>query len=124
MPRARQPLTNGRGSVQDCNNAQYTKGVQMRKTTALTLIAKALTLPLRERMLWMLGDRERCGCEFAPELGVDPSVVSRHLAVLQRAGLVSSRRDGARVLWTLTDPAILRVLEKLTGLVREREAVR
>ncbi len=74
-------------------------------------------------MLRMLADRERCGCEFAPELGLDPSVVSRHLAILQRANLVSSRRDGARVMWSLTDPAILRVLEELSELVREKEAV-
>ena len=35
----------------------------MRQTTALTRIGKALALPVRERMLWMLADRERCGCE-------------------------------------------------------------
>jgi ArsR family transcriptional regulator len=95
----------------------------MRQTTALTRIGKALALPVRERMLWMLADRERCGCEFAPELGLDQSVVSRHFAVLERAGLVSSRRDGARVLWSLADPEILRVLEELSELVREKEAV-
>ncbi len=95
----------------------------MRRKTALTLIGKALMLPVRERMLWMLSDRERCGCEFAPELGLDQSVVSRHLAVLERAGLVSSRRDGPRVMWGLTDPAILQALEELTELVREKEAV-
>ncbi|MCX6092870.1 MAG: helix-turn-helix domain-containing protein, partial [Candidatus Bipolaricaulota bacterium] len=64
-----------------------------------------------------------CGCEFAPELGLDQSVVSRHFAVLERAGLVSSRRDGARVLWSLADPEILRVLEELSELVRDKEAV-
>lgn len=102
---------------------QWANGVRVRKLTALALVGKALSLPLRERMLRMLADRERCGCEFAPELGLDPSVVSRHLAILQRANLVSSRRDGARVMWSLTDPAILRVLEELSELVREKEAV-
>jgi ArsR family transcriptional regulator len=74
-------------------------------------------------MLWMLGEGELCGCEFAPRLGLDPSVVSRHLAALQRAGLIRSRREGVRLMWNLTDPGILRVLDELKELVREKEVV-
>ena len=94
----------------------------MRETMPLTLIGKALSHPLRERMLRLLADGERCGCEFAPELGVDPSVVSRYLAVLERAGLVTSRREGIRVMWQLADPQLLDVLEQLAGLTREKVA--
>jgi len=94
----------------------------MRGTTPLTLIGKALSHPLRERMLWLLADGERCGCEFAPELGVDPSIVSRYFAVLERAGLVTSRRDGVRVMWSLADTELLNVLERLTELTGEKVA--
>ena len=94
----------------------------MRVTTSLTLIGKALSHPLRERMLWLLADGERCGCEFAPELGVDPSIVSRYFAILERAGLVTSRRDGVRVMWSLVDPEILDVLERLAKLTGEKVA--
>ncbi len=94
----------------------------MRETTPLTLIGKALSHPLRERMLWLLADGERCGCEFAPQLGVDPSVVSRYLAVLERAGLVTSRREGVRVMWQLADAQLLGVLEQLAELTREKVA--
>ena len=94
----------------------------MRETTPLTLIGKALSHPLRERILWLLADGERCGCEFAPELGVDPSVVSRYLAVLERAGLVTSRREGVRVMWQLADAQLLDVLEQLAELTREKVA--
>jgi DNA-binding transcriptional ArsR family regulator len=94
----------------------------MRETNSLTLVGKALAHPLRERMLWMLGDGERCGCEFAPELGVDPSIVSRYLGTLERAGLVASRRDGVRVMWQLADPQLLEVLELLAALTREKVA--
>ena len=59
---------------------------------------------------------------IAPELGVDPSVVSRYLAVLERAGLVQSRRDGVRVMWSLADPEILDVLDRLATLTGERVA--
>ena len=94
----------------------------MREGTRLTLIGKALSHPLRERMLWLLADGERCGCEFAPELGVDPSIVSRFFALLERAGLVTSRRDGVRVMWSLADPELLEVLERLASLAGERVA--
>ena len=92
----------------------------MRETNSLTLVGKALAHPLRERMLWMLGDGERCGCEFAPELGVDPSIVSRYLGTLERAGLVTSRREGVRVIWQLANPLLLEVLEQLAELTREK----
>lgn len=94
----------------------------MRETAPLTLVGKALAHPLRERMLWLLADGERCGCEFAPELGVDPSVVSRYLAVLERAGLVTSRREGVRVMWKLVDPQLLDVLAQLAELTGEKVA--
>jgi ArsR family transcriptional regulator len=92
----------------------------MRETTPLTRIGKALSHPVRERMLWMLGEGERCGCEFAPELDIDASMVSRYLGVLERAGLVTSRREGVRVMWRLADPELLEVLERLAELTRER----
>ena len=88
----------------------------MGRLTPLTPIAKALSHPLRERMLRLLADGERCGCEFAPELGVDPSIVSRSFAMLEQAGLVTSRRDGVRVLWSLRDPEILETLDQLVEL--------
>ncbi len=94
----------------------------MRESAPLTLIGKALSHPLRERMLRALADGERCGCEFAPLLGVDPSVVSRSFSLLERAGLVMSRRDGVRVMWRLVDPALPELLDELVEVTRERVA--
>ncbi len=87
-------------------------------------IGKALAHPVRVKMLRLLADGERCGCEFAPILQIDPSVVSRYLAVLSRAGLVASRRDGVRVMWRLTDPSVLDVLEHMEALAATREVAR
>ena len=86
-------------------------------------IAKALAGPVRMRILRILEEGERCGCELVPLLDLDPSVVSRHLAVLSRAGLVESRRDGVRVLWRLANPEIPALLRCLGNLTCEKEAV-
>jgi DNA-binding transcriptional ArsR family regulator len=93
-------------------------------TSRVVKIGKALAHPARVRILVMLQEGELCGCEFTPSLCLDPSVVSRHLSTLSQAGLVSSRRDGVRVMWSLCAPAVVGHLECLVALTEEREAVR
>ena len=92
----------------------------MSQTDRIAEVAKALAHPTRVLMLQILEQGERCGCEFAPELELDPSVVSRFLGTLARAGLVTSRREGVRVLWRLTDSGILEALDQLVSLTQER----
>jgi len=99
-----------------------TKTAMERATLELAAIGKALAHPARVELLRLLADGERCGCEFVPVLGLDPSVVSRHLAVLARAGLIVSRRDGVRILWRLARPDLPRVLSCLAQLECEKES--
>jgi len=94
------------------------------RATPLSLVGKALSHPIRIEMLKMLADGELCGCEFAPKLEMDPSVVSRYLGLLERAGLIVSRRDGVRVMWRVASSEILELLNQLTDLVRAKETVR
>lgn len=96
----------------------------MSSESRIAEIGKALAHPARVRMLRLLADGERCGCEFAPILQIDPSVVSRYLAVLARAGLVASRRDGVRVMWRLIDSSVLDILQQVEDLAATREGAR
>ncbi|GAB4305275.1 MAG: hypothetical protein Kow0097_03440 [Candidatus Bipolaricaulota bacterium] len=89
---------------------------------ALSTIGKALAHPARVELLGLLAEGERCGCEFVPVVGRDPSVVSRHLAVLARAGLIVARRDGVRMMWRLASPDLPRVLSCLARLRCQRGA--
>ncbi len=98
--------------------------VKMTNESRIAEIGKALAHPARVQMLRLLADGQRCGCEFAPLLQIDPSVVSRYLAVLARAGLVTSRRDGVRVMWRLTDPTVLDMLEQIEALAATQEVAR
>lgn len=88
--------------------------------TVLATIGKALAHPARVELLRVLEGGERCGCEFVPLLGLDPSVVSRHLALLSRAGLIASRRDGVRIMWRLASPDIPQILACLANLSCDR----
>jgi ArsR family transcriptional regulator len=61
---------------------------------AVVSIAKALGDSGRARILMSLSARELCVCQIIELLGLAPSTVSKHLAVLAQAGLVEGRKDG------------------------------
>jgi len=70
-------------------------------------IIKAAAHPLRLAILDGLRGGERCVCEITKEVGAERSNVSRHLALMTRAGLLSNRKDGLQVYYTLRTPCIV-----------------
>ena len=56
--------------------------------------------------------------DLLPLLALDQSVVSRHLAHLKNAGIVTERKAGARVIHHLECPCILKALECTLGVLR------
>jgi ArsR family transcriptional regulator len=71
----------------------------------IEILFKALADPTRRRLIQLLGDEEVCVCSFVETLQTHQSKVSRHLAYLRRAGLVSTRREGKRVHYRLVNPS-------------------
>jgi len=61
----------------------------------LLSLLRALADESRLRVLWMLEERPLCVCEIQAVLGLAQSTVSRHLQILEDAGLLASERDGA-----------------------------
>jgi len=61
---------------------------------ALAEIASALSEPHRLKLLGMLQAGELCLCDLTAGLDLAPSTVSNHMAILKRAGLVETRKDG------------------------------
>jgi DNA-binding transcriptional ArsR family regulator len=72
---------------------------------------KTLGHPARIRILEVLRDGERPVNELIPEVGIEPSHLSQQLAVLRRANLVRSRKDGSSVLYSVTEPRLFQLLE-------------
>jgi ArsR family transcriptional regulator len=62
------------------------------------------------------GRNEVCACKFAERLGLAPSTVSHHMGVLVRAGLVSARKDGLWVHYSLDRGVLAEVAEELKSL--------
>lgn len=74
-------------------------------------LLKAIAHPTRLRILEYLREGERCVCEITEQLELEQANVSQHLAVLKRQDLVSSRKDGLRVLYRINYPEIYDLLE-------------
>lgn len=70
-------------------------------------VMKALAHPSRLFIVDELARGERCVCELTAMIGDDVSTVSKHLAVLKRAGVVLDERRGQQVFYRLRVPCIL-----------------
>ncbi len=68
-------------------------------------ITKALADENRVRILMFLQESELCVCQIVEMLGLAPSTVSKHVAVLHQAGLLESRKAGRWVYYRLPDVA-------------------
>jgi len=71
---------------------------------------KTLGHPARIRVLELLRDGERSVGQLIPEVGLEPSHLSQQLGVLRRANMVETRKEGATVLYSVTDPRIFELL--------------
>ena len=65
----------------------------------LAALFRALGDDTRLRIFSLLTKGEFCVCEIEDTLGLSQSLVSNHLAVLRRVGLVQSRRDEEDARW-------------------------
>jgi len=71
---------------------------------------KALGHPVRLGIAMRLAaEPETCACDFAEVFDVSQPTISQHLRVLREAGLVTTRRRGTQICYSL-DPAAIRTL--------------
>jgi len=76
-------------------------------------IFKVLGDPTRLKILYYLGDSEKCECEIVPYLGLSQPTVSRHLRILTSQGMLNFRKDGVRKMYSVSTPKIFGILESV-----------
>jgi ArsR family transcriptional regulator, arsenate/arsenite/antimonite-responsive transcriptional repressor len=74
------------------------------KEYRIAFLFKALADHTRLRLINLIGDDEVCVCFFVEVLKINQPKISRHLAYLRRAGVVSSRREGKWIHYRLVEP--------------------
>jgi ArsR family transcriptional regulator len=76
---------------------------------------KAMSHPLRLKILCTLGDQEVSVQDIVENVGTSQSNISQHLAILRDKGILSARKDANRVYYKVGDARTLRLI----GMMRE-----
>ncbi len=74
---------------------------------------KALGDDKRVRLLRLLGLREMCVCELMVALELTQPTASHHLGILEKVGLVSRRKEGKWVYYSIKDPKLLEGIREI-----------
>ena len=83
-------------------------------------VFKALGHPTRVRIIEKLAKGDSCVCEFVNEADCDFSTISAHLAVLQKAGIVTSEKKGREVHYSLAMPCVTNFTKCIEGVVKSQ----
>jgi ArsR family transcriptional regulator len=80
-------------------------------------IIKAMAHPVRLMIIEYLKDKARPFSDVFGLFGIDKSTVSKHLLVLKEAGIVSSRKTGADMIYTLEVPCVTDFFGCVTAVI-------
>jgi len=73
----------------------------------------------RLQMLKIIADEELCSCEVMAALELTQPTTSHHLGILERAGLLSSRRNGKWVFYKIANSQVKNLITKGFNLVEQ-----
>lgn len=74
---------------------------------------KAMSHPLRLKILCTLGDQEISVQDIVESVGTSQSNISQHLAILRDKGILSSRKDANRVYYRVGDARTLQLIRMM-----------
>lgn len=88
----------------------------------LARVARALAQPGRLELLEALGQGPRSVEGLATASGMSVANTSHHLQTLRDGGLVTSRRDGLQIIYSLSDPAIPKLMSCMRNVAERQVA--
>ena len=83
-------------------------------------ILKALAQPTRLRILDLLRSGEKCICEIVPAINGEQSNISHHISLMQKSHLVTTRKDGVRVMVKVRDSKVFEILDGIGLLLKKQ----
>ena len=83
-------------------------------------IIQAAAHPIRLAIIEYLVEGEQCVCDIVDYVEAQRSNVSRHLSVMLKAGVVESRKEGLKVMYSLKTPCIVKFLGCVEEALKER----
>jgi DNA-binding transcriptional ArsR family regulator len=96
---AKAKVQEAQNSTPENSTAKYVDYVELKKAV---LVLRALNHKLRQRMLDLIDQNGRLTVsEIYVKLRIEQSVASQHLAILRRAGVVNTQREGKFIFYSL-----------------------
>jgi len=74
-------------------------------------IFNALGDDVRLAIVLYLKDGEKCACKIPAVVKRAQPTVSQHLRILREAGILKSRRDGKKIMYSVCCPEVLKLIE-------------
>jgi ArsR family transcriptional regulator len=93
--------------------------LERRRSEGRAAILKALAHPSRLLIVEKLSEKPYCVCELTRMVGADTSTVSKHLSILRNAGIISDRKQGTSVYYSLEAPCLLRLLTCVESVIEK-----
>ena len=85
-------------------------------------VCKTFGHPKRLMVITTLRSGEHTVTELSEQTGIDTSNLSQHLHILRDKGLVSTRRDGTKIYYTLSHPNIGKALDLMSAFLEQKIA--
>jgi ArsR family transcriptional regulator len=92
---------------------------EKRRIKGRAVILKALAHPSRLLIVEKLSEKPFCVCELTAMIGADTSTVSKHLSILRNAGIISDRKQGTSVYYSLEAPCLTRLLDCVESVIEQ-----
>lgn len=83
----------------------------------ISAVFKALSTPVRVRILAVIGKSEACVCHLEAVLGLRQAYISQQLMEMRDANLLQTRREGRYIYYSLIKPDLIDLLFDIGGLL-------
>ena len=97
------------------NNSLHINYYNVKKTA---MVLRALNHKLRQQIIKIINENEKLAVtEIYVKLRLEQSVASQHLAILRRAGIVQTKREGKFIFYTINKQRVEAIDEFVRNLV-------
>lgn len=94
--------------------------MQQRKAQLKADLFKAISHPTRIRILNLLTNGELCVCDIFEQLNVEQANTSQHLSVMKKQGVLQSRKEGLRVIYSIKHPEIIEMAALADSILKKQ----
>ena len=101
------------------HNAQKQVKIDYLNVKKASLVLRALNHKLRQQMIKMLEENNKMTVtDLYIQLRLEQSVASQHLAILRRAGIVKTERDGKYIYYRVNEERIAQINQIVDNLLK------